>query len=126
MFPYTSEDMTEMEYFHAYFDEQFVRHLVAETNRYAGHLIEAGILQASRMIRWKDTTVPELYVFFALCLLQKLSEKQVIQDYWNKEAAVPSPVLNKYMSRDRFLLLLRCLHFENLENFDRNDRLWRV
>nr|XP_045620088.1 piggyBac transposable element-derived protein 4-like [Procambarus clarkii] len=126
MFLYTGEDMTEMEYFRAYFDEQFMQHLVAETNRYAGQLIEAGILQASRMIRWKDTTVAELYVFFALCMLQKHSEKQVIQDYWNKEAAVPSPVFNKYMSRDRFLLLLRCLHFENLENFDRNDRFWRV
>ncbi|XP_069180182.1 piggyBac transposable element-derived protein 4-like [Procambarus clarkii] len=30
------------------------------------------------------------------------------------------------MSRDRFLLILRCLHFENNANEDREDRLWKV
>ncbi|XP_069167652.1 piggyBac transposable element-derived protein 4-like [Procambarus clarkii] len=30
------------------------------------------------------------------------------------------------MSRDRFLLIPRCLHFENNANEDRHDRLWKV
>ncbi|XP_069188109.1 piggyBac transposable element-derived protein 4-like [Procambarus clarkii] len=56
-------------------------------------------------------------------MTMKHSEKHVIHDYWSKDSLVPSPVFNRYMSRDGFLLLLRCLHFENNENEDRHDRL---
>ncbi|XP_069193000.1 piggyBac transposable element-derived protein 4-like [Procambarus clarkii] len=67
-----------------------------------------------------------MYVFLVLCMMMKHSEKAVVQDYWNKDSLVPSPVFNRYMSRDRFHLILRCLHFENNANEDRRDRLWKV
>ncbi|XP_069168650.1 piggyBac transposable element-derived protein 4-like [Procambarus clarkii] len=113
--------MAEIDYFMAYFDQEFMDHLVAEMNRYAYSLIDSGILPASHMTRWKDTTNEEMYVFLALCMMMKHSEKHVIQDYWSKDSLVPSPMFNKYMSRDRFLLLLRCLHFENNDNEERQD-----
>ncbi|XP_069161375.1 piggyBac transposable element-derived protein 4-like [Procambarus clarkii] len=59
-------------------------------------------------------------------MIMKHSEKHVIQEYCSKDSLVPSPVFNRYMSRDRFLLLLRFLHFENNENENRHDRLWKV
>ncbi|XP_069162589.1 piggyBac transposable element-derived protein 4-like [Procambarus clarkii] len=46
--------------------------------------------------------------------------------YWSKDNAVPTPLFGKYMSRDRFLLILRCLHFANNADERQNDRLWRV
>ncbi|XP_069181274.1 piggyBac transposable element-derived protein 4-like [Procambarus clarkii] len=48
------EDMAEIDYFLAYFDNEFMIHLVTETNQYAHSLIDAGILPASRFARWKD------------------------------------------------------------------------
>ncbi|XP_069160792.1 piggyBac transposable element-derived protein 4-like [Procambarus clarkii] len=58
--------------------------------------------------------------------MMKHSEKSVIQDYWSKDSLVPSPMFNQYMSRDRFLLILKCLHFKNNAKEDRHDRLWKV
>nr|XP_045611529.1 piggyBac transposable element-derived protein 4-like [Procambarus clarkii] len=95
-------------------------------NRYTHSLIDTGILPASHLTQWKDTTRDEMYVFLALSMMMKHSGKHVIQDYWSKDSLVPSPVFNRYMSHDRFLLLLRCLHFENNANEGRHDRLWKV
>ncbi|XP_069174934.1 piggyBac transposable element-derived protein 4-like [Procambarus clarkii] len=47
-------------------------------------------------------------------------------DYWSKDNAVPTPLFGKYMSRDRFLLILQCLHFTNNADERQDDRLWRV
>ncbi|XP_069176209.1 piggyBac transposable element-derived protein 4-like [Procambarus clarkii] len=91
LFPYTNEDMPEIDYFMTYFDQPIMDHLVAETNQYALELIDSGNLPASRLTRWKDTTIEEMD-----------------------------------MSCDRFLLLLRCLNFENNAKEDRHDRLWKV
>nr|XP_045610761.1 piggyBac transposable element-derived protein 4-like [Procambarus clarkii] len=126
LFPYNGDDMADMEYFQAYFDNVFMRHLVTETNMYAHTLIDSGILPALRLTRWKATTIDEMYVFLALCMMMKHCEKAVVQDYWNKDSLVPSPVFNRYMSRDKFHLILRRLHFENNANADRRDRLWKV
>ncbi|XP_069181308.1 piggyBac transposable element-derived protein 4-like [Procambarus clarkii] len=67
-----------------------------------------------------------MYVFLALCMMMKHSEKAVVQDYWNKDSLAPSPIFNRNITRDRFHLLLRCLHFENNANEVRHDRLWKV
>lgn len=45
LFPYTGDDMAEIDYFLAYFDNKFMTHLVTETNRYTHSLIYASILQ---------------------------------------------------------------------------------
>ncbi|XP_069163882.1 piggyBac transposable element-derived protein 4-like [Procambarus clarkii] len=50
----------------------------------------------------------------------------LIEDYWTKDNAVPTPLFGKYMSRDRFLLILRCIHFANNADETQDDRLWRV
>ncbi|XP_069193500.1 piggyBac transposable element-derived protein 4-like [Procambarus clarkii] len=47
-------------------------------------------------------------------------------DYWSKDNSVPTPLFGKYMSRDRFLLILRCIHFANNADERQGDRLWRV
>nr|XP_045596259.1 piggyBac transposable element-derived protein 4-like isoform X1 [Procambarus clarkii] len=127
LFPYTGEEVSEMEYFMAYFDEPLMKYIVQETNKYVVELIESvEILQFSRLQRWKDTTVGEMYVFLALCMMMKHCVKNVITDYWSKDSCVPTPIFGKYMSRDRFVLLLRCLNFANNEDQTKDDRLWKV
>ncbi|XP_069160186.1 piggyBac transposable element-derived protein 4-like [Procambarus clarkii] len=124
LFPDTGDEMSEMDFFTAYFDEPLMEHIVHETNRLAADLIEGEELsEFSRLQRWKETTVGELYVFFAICMLMKHCVKHVISDYWSKDNAVLTPLFGKYMSRDRFLLILRCLHFANNADERQNNRL---
>ncbi|XP_069176297.1 piggyBac transposable element-derived protein 4-like [Procambarus clarkii] len=127
IFPDKGADMCEMDYFTAYFDEPLVEHLVRETNKYASDLIdEEELFDYSRLQRWKDTTVGEMYVFLTLCMLMKYCVKHVMDHYWSKDHTVPTPMFGKYMSRDRFAINLGCLHFANDEDRNYDDRLWKV
>ncbi|XP_069168901.1 piggyBac transposable element-derived protein 4-like [Procambarus clarkii] len=126
IFPDKGADMCEMDYFTAYFDEPLIEYIVHETNKYATDLIDEEFSDYSRLQRWKDTTVGEMYVFFALCMLMKNCVKHVIDHYWSKDHTVPTPMFSKYMSRDRFVKILRCLHFANDEDRNDDDRLWKV
>ncbi|XP_069177119.1 piggyBac transposable element-derived protein 4-like [Procambarus clarkii] len=119
--------MSEMDYFTAYFDKPLMEYIVQETNKYAADLIdEEELSDFSRLQRWQDTTVREMYVFLALCMLMKHCVKQVIDHYWSKDHTVPTPMFRKYMSRDRFAIILRCLHFANDEDRNDDDGLWEV
>ncbi|XP_069176365.1 aspartic and glutamic acid-rich protein-like [Procambarus clarkii] len=63
IFPDKGADMCEMDYFTAYFDEPLMEHLVQETNKYASDLIdEEELSDFSRLQRWKDTTVGEMFI----------------------------------------------------------------
>lgn len=126
LFPNQGEDMAEMEYFTAFYDEPLMEYIVHQTNLHAAYLIEREITEFSRLQRWKNTTVAEMYVFLALCLLMKHCHKHAINDYWSKDKTIPTPLFGKYMSRDRFQILLRCLHFGSVQDRTPDDRLWRV
>ncbi|XP_069157023.1 piggyBac transposable element-derived protein 4-like [Procambarus clarkii] len=52
--------------------------------------------------------------------------KNAVTDYWSKDQTIPTPFFGKYMSRDRFQILLRCLHFASNEDWTEDDRLWQV
>ena len=69
LFPDTGADMCEMDYFTAYFDEPLMEYIVQQTNLHAAYLIEKELSDFSRLQRWKNTTVGEMYVFLALCML---------------------------------------------------------
>ncbi|KAI2644812.1 PiggyBac transposable element-derived protein 4 [Labeo rohita] len=63
--------------------EDVVREIVEETNRYASEQEEE---TKGKMVKWAPTSIPEMYTFLASVLL---------------------------IGMDRFLILLRCLHFAN-------------
>ena len=83
----------------------------------------------SRLRKWVDTTVRELYVFLALLILMPLCRKPTISSYWRNDPLLPTPIFNKYMRRDRFRAVLTFLQFANRDdppdNYN-NDRIWKV
>lgn len=69
------------------------------------------IKHKSRLKRWKDTDFKELYVFFANNFLTPQVKKLSLNDYWSEEWHRQTPAFAQIMSRDRYLLLMRLLHF---------------
>ena len=116
-------DGAELEYFEAFFDDEVMTKIVDETNIQHDYLVgqssdesESGredIAHHSRLRTWMNTTVRELFVFFALIILMPHSKKHVISDYWKKNPLIGTPTFGKYMSRNRFQALLSTLHFAN-------------
>lgn len=100
-------------------DRQIMEHIVSETNKYAqnvaAQMLDNNTLKPkSRISQWYDTTVDELYVLFGIILAMGIVVKSRMEEYW---ASTPdifyTPGFSAHMSISRFLLLSKCLHFND-------------
>lgn len=99
---------------------------MTETNRYFAQTVEGMQLSPrSRLRRWHDTNVGEMYIFFELLILMPFCKKHSIQAYWSRDALISTPTFAKFMSRDGFLLLLSFMHFAD-NTQPGTDRLWKI
>lgn len=102
--------------------------IVQQTNDYAIEVLATSSgTERSRITAWKELTVSELLIFLGLTIHTGTIKMNHIQDYW-KQHRLFSNCFGKYMSRDRYLLIMRCLHFTaNLPNTHQNmDRLYKI
>ncbi|XP_030747681.1 piggyBac transposable element-derived protein 4-like [Sitophilus oryzae] len=116
-----------MEYLvNLFFSDEFVRYLVQQTNLYATQKIaENPLTRSSRLTRWVDTTPNELRLFFGLLLHMGPCSFPSIEHYWSQNIMYKMPFWGQVMSRNRFQLLLRFLHFaDNTEATE--DRLYKI
>ena len=67
----------------------------------------------SRDLLWHDTNEGEIRVMVAFVALQGIVNKPHVNDYHSTNPLLHTPIFGKFMSRDRFLLLLKLkyLHF---------------
>ncbi|KAJ8927974.1 hypothetical protein NQ314_019500 [Rhamnusium bicolor] len=61
-----------------------------------------------------------------LSLLMPLAKKQRINDYWTTDSFLLTPAFGQIMPRDRYLLLLKMLHFGDNNNPNQNDKLFKI
>lgn len=57
-------------------------------------------------------------------MIMPMVKKHSIRDYWAKDSITYLPVFGKYLSRDRYQLLLRYLHFN--DNIDGNVSMFKI
>lgn len=106
-------DYTELECFKIFFTEEIVTKIAEQTNLYFQFLTAKDPSENSRLKRWKNTDFKEIYCFFAVNLLMSQVKKPCLNDYWSQEWLRSTPAFAQIMSRDRYLLLLRMLHFSD-------------
>ncbi|XP_041983233.1 piggyBac transposable element-derived protein 4-like [Aricia agestis] len=88
----------------------------AETNKFAENKISAYFETAadlppkSRLHQWSETTVAELYRLIAVMILMGMCVRGRVDEYWST-GTLGMPGFRTIMSKDRFLLLMRFLHF---------------
>lgn len=125
-----SANATPYEYFRLLVDDRFLDSIVIETNKYATQVfLSSGMAQHSRITRWKDITKEELLRFIGLLFHTGTIKCNVLKDYWKKHWLFGIPGFARYMSRDRFFLIMRCLHFaENPSEEETTpaDRLFKI
>ncbi|RVE41600.1 hypothetical protein evm_013748 [Chilo suppressalis] len=107
------------EAFVSIWDRSIMDHIVQQTNKYAQdyatHLLETGQMgPCSRINRWCDTNVYELYTYLAIVMAMGILIKARMPTYWNRSADIfQSHGFAAHMSLRRFELLSKCLHFNN-------------
>ncbi|XP_068623829.1 piggyBac transposable element-derived protein 4-like [Battus philenor] len=106
-------------------DDDLLDLIVRETNTNALRVVsEENVKQKSRIKNWKDLTREELLTFLGLILHTGTIRLNRICDYWKRHYLFNIPCFGQFMSRNRFLLILRCLHFTSEPNDE--DRLKKI
>ncbi|RVE47894.1 hypothetical protein evm_007408 [Chilo suppressalis] len=114
------------EAFVSIWDRPIMDHIVQQTNKYAQgyatHLLETGQMGPnSRINRWCDTNVDEVYTYLAIVIAMGIIVKPRLNTYWNRSADIfQSHGFAAHMSLRRFELLSKCLHFNNNDHNLRN------
>jgi hypothetical protein len=99
------------DYFKLIATEEFFTILVTKINNYASKLLLNLLDPKSRLRLWKDVTVPEIKTFFGILFHMGTIKLNRVTDYWKKHPLFNLPAFSKYMSRNRFLLIMRSLNF---------------
>lgn len=122
---------TPKDWFNLLLDEVFLENIVKETNRYALELFcGPNTTPKSRITKWKDLTVEELRSFIGLLLHTGTIRINRLSDYWKTNYLFNLTCFSQFMSRDRFQLILRCLHVSRVGTADhpepQNDRSYKI
>lgn len=106
------DEILPITFFDLLVDVVFLENIVAATNKYALQLFCGNnTTPGSRIHRYKDITVDDMRVFLGLLLHMGIVKLPHFQDYWKNNKLFVS-VFPKFMPRDKFLLILRCLNCE--------------
>lgn len=119
---FVSPDSSPIDVFNLFFGQEMYEKIQIETNRYATQQInkrqEAGpIGKKSIYSLWKDVSIREIKIFFAIVIHMCLVRKPELRDYWSTTPILQTNYASALgMSRDRFLAILTMLHLNDNES----------
>ncbi|XP_046679217.1 piggyBac transposable element-derived protein 4-like [Homalodisca vitripennis] len=112
-----------IDWFSVLFDDVLLEKICSYTNAYAWTVFELPTLTPkSRINKWVDLTVPELKTFIGVLLHMGTVRTNRLSDYWNKHRFFNFEAIREQMSRDRWLLIMRCLHFSKNAQVNVNEQ----
>uniref|UniRef100_A0A673MY08 PiggyBac transposable element-derived protein 4-like n=1 Tax=Sinocyclocheilus rhinocerous TaxID=307959 RepID=A0A673MY08_9TELE len=100
-----------------FISDELIQNIVDQTNLYA-----------DQIHAWKPVTVSEMKVFLGLFFLTGIIHKPELDMYWSTDEMLATPYFSKVMSRNRFEIIWRFLHFNDNTARPANDtdRLYKV
>ncbi len=108
-----------------YWTDDMFRLLVTETNRYAKQFMEDSSVLVdypdNYISKWVDTDIEEMKKFIGIVFLMGIIYKPSIAMYWSTNELLETPAFSKIMSRNRFQLILKFLHFNDNRLYDPTD-----
>jgi len=122
----TMIDCSPYDFFALFFDDEVLKLIVLETNRYANDKRNScNLSRNARIKKWKETDVKEIKTFFGLVIWMGLDKMPTIGHYWRNTTLFSSNI-PQYMSKNRFELLLNVLHFSDNNTATSYNRLYKI
>ncbi|XP_045386989.1 piggyBac transposable element-derived protein 2-like isoform X2 [Lemur catta] len=119
-------DKAPYDFFKFFITDDIIDYMVKETNIYASQTLQRGNIKPhSRLKKWYDVTSQEMEQFLGVLFWMGLSKKPRLSDYWSKNILYDNS-LEKFISRNRFEMLLRMWHFSNNEECPPGDHLFKI
>ena len=116
-----SHSASILDYFQLFFSESFVEFIVKTTNDYEECINNNNAPSPSR-----GTSLDEMYRFLCIKMLMSRNKKLSHSEYWANDELLRSKIFGEIMSRDRFLHLLKILHFNTNDMQANVDRLYKI
>ena len=113
-----------LDYFKLYITEELIDHIVTQTNLYAAQFIareQQTLKPHSRGHEWKLTDRAEMLTLLTILILMGVLHKPRMSMYWATDNTLATPIFSQVMKRDRFLLLIKFLHFVDNTNHNAGD-----
>ncbi|XP_035217856.1 piggyBac transposable element-derived protein 4-like [Stegodyphus dumicola] len=128
-----AECSNEIDFFECVFQMHLLDFITLETNNYIEQFFELteSVSKKAHSVKWKNVSASELRKFLALTLLMGHIDKDSLKDYWSTDEMIETPFFGKAIARDRYLNILRFLHFSdnklapNKEDPE-YDRMWKI
>lgn len=121
------EDELSLYWFECFFDTRLMDIIVGETNRYHYSIpVTNNSDKRKHQKEWEPVNREELYCFSAVVMLMSVVKKATLKSYWSTDPLISTPIFGDIMPRDRFLELLRSLHFNNNDEQPVGDRLFKI
>ena len=122
--------MDASDYFLLFLVDDFFELLATETNRYAQQIIQSRQFPPnSRVHKWRDTTADEMKAFVGLLMAMGIDDRPTYSSYWSQDVVFGGMFWGSVMPRDRFLLLLKFMHFVNNDDqaiAGNRDKLYKI
>ena len=119
-----------MSYFDHYVPPELIEIIVDQTNLYAQQHIAkmpCPVTKHARSEEWKPVTVIEMKKFLGLIFVTGIVQKPKLELYWSMRGIFQTPVFSQTMSRNKFQLIHRYLHFSDNNAAGTNeDRLCNI
>jgi len=115
-----------MSYFDHYTPPELIEIVVDQTNLYVQQQIAKmprPVTKHARSEEWKRVTVIELKKFLGLIFVTGIVRKPKLELYWSTRKIFQTPVFQQTMSRNRFQLIQRYLHFNDNNAAGTNEYL---
>lgn len=111
-----------------FFTDYILEMIVEETNKYALQCINNSSSNNSRRHQqaWQPVTKSEMDTFIGILLIMGVTQLPDIKLYWSKNDMYTNVRVKNAMKRDRFLSILKFLHFSDNTTARTEDRLNKI
>ncbi|GBN56111.1 PiggyBac transposable element-derived protein 4 [Araneus ventricosus] len=112
----------EIDFFNIFFDDNLLNAIVEETNSFAQNT-QTSAPSTSKSTKFSDLSIADIKVFFAMIILMGIIKKPSLKMYFITNEVFATPFFNRVMHRNRFLHILKCLHFTSDANAKKLQKL---
>jgi hypothetical protein len=121
-----NESSTPLDFFEHFLNKDLMCKIVEETNKfYSFSVSREQPKEASRLHKWVDINISEMYLFIGLSMLMTRNKHLTIEEFWSTDPLLKSSIFGKSMPRNRYELILQMLHFSD-STITVNDRLNKI
>lgn len=108
-----TENMTPLDIFVKFFDDELVDLLIRKTNKNATRQIDKYLTPYSRLNYFKNVDRDDIAKFLAILILQGLFPNPVEKKYWGENGYLTLKYFADIMTYNRFIMIKRLLHFND-------------